>query len=95
MKLNDDKTGAFEIKKDGEVMAEMAFGIQGQNLTVYHTEVSGDLKGKGIASKLLDTMVSYARKNSLKVIPLCPYVLAQFKRRPDEYADIWNKGKQH
>jgi predicted GNAT family acetyltransferase len=36
-------------------------------------------------------MVDYARKNSLKVIPLCPYVLLQFQRRPDDYKDIWLK----
>ncbi|HEU4902844.1 MAG TPA: N-acetyltransferase [Flavisolibacter sp.] len=35
------------------------------------------------------TMVDYARKNGLKVIPLCPYVHAQFKRHPADYADVW------
>jgi len=36
-------------------------------------------------------MVTYAREKGLKVIPLCPYVSAQFKRHPDTYADVWNK----
>ena len=39
-------------------------------------------------------MVDYARKHDLKVIPLCPYVHAQFKRHPDEYADVWNKQEE-
>jgi len=69
----------------------MAIGISGNNLTVYHTEVSDELKGQGIASKLLSTMVDYARDHQLKVIALCPYVNAQFKRHADQYKDIWNQ----
>jgi hypothetical protein len=69
----------------------MVVSISGKNLTVYHTEVSAKAEGKGFAKKMLNAMVEHARKNSLKVIPLCPYVHAQFKRHPDEYADIWNQ----
>ena len=90
LKLEGGK-GAFVIEKDGARIAEMAIGIAGNNLTVYHTEVSDELKGQGIASKLLATMVAYAREHQLKVIPLCPYVLAQFKRHPDQYTDIWKQ----
>jgi hypothetical protein len=46
-------------------------------------------EGKGLGKKLLEEMVNYARKNKLKVIALCPYVFAQFRRHPEEYADIW------
>ena len=91
LKLNDAGRGAFVLENEGELLAEMEVGIHDGNLTVYHTEVAEVLKGQGIASKLLAEMVAYARRNNLKVIPLCPYVLAQFKRRPEEYADIWNK----
>jgi len=79
------------VEEGNERLAEMEIGISGSNLTVYHTEVSEKLKGKGVASQLLGTMVKYARGHQLKVIALCPYVLAQFKRHPEEYADIWNQ----
>ena len=36
-------------------------------------------------------MVEYVRANKLKVIALCPFVNAQFKRHPEQYADIWNQ----
>lgn len=91
LKLNDAGQGAFVIEKDGERLAEMVIAIQNKNLTVYHTEVTEQLKGQGVASALLKKMVTYARENNLKVIPLCPYVLAQFKRHPHQYADIWNQ----
>lgn len=91
LKLGGSGKGAFVIEKEGERIAEMVFGISGTNLTVYHTEVSDQLKGQGIAMKLLSDMVEYARAHQLKVIPLCPYVLAQFKRHPDQYKDVWNQ----
>lgn len=91
LKLDNNGKGAFVIEEGDERIAEMAIGISGENLTVYHTEVSEKLKGKGVASQLLTRMVTYARENKLKVIPLCPYVLAQFKRHPEEYADVWNQ----
>lgn len=91
LKLDETGRGAFVLENEGERFAEMEIAIRDGNLTVYHTEVAEAMKGQGIASNLLKEMVSYARSNNLKVIPLCPYVLAQFKRKPDEYADIWNK----
>jgi predicted GNAT family acetyltransferase len=91
LNLEPNGKGAFVIEDNGERVAEMAIGVAGGNLTVYHTEVSEKLKGQGVATKLLTTMVEYARANKLKVIALCPYVHAQFKRHPEQYADIWNQ----
>src|SRR5260221_4859260 len=91
LKLEDNGQGAFVIEGDGERLAEMVIAIDEQNLTVYHTEVSEKLKGQGVASKLLSTMVDFARQRQLKVIALCPFVNAQFKRHPELYADVWNQ----
>ena len=95
LKLESYGKGAFVIEEAGERVAEMVIGISGNNLTVYHTEVSDKLKGQGVASKLLTAMVEYARLHQLKVIALCPYVSAQFKRHSEQYNDIWNKDWHH
>jgi len=91
LKLNGQGRGAFVIEEGVDKIAEMDVGIAGNNLTVYHTEVAEKLKGKGVAGQLLSKMVEYAREQQLKVIPLCTYVLAQFKRHPEQYQDIWNQ----
>lgn len=91
LKLNAEQRGAFVIDEGKQRLAEMAVGISGKNLVVYHTEVNEKLRGQGVASQLLSEMVAYARKQNLKVVPLCPYVHAQFERHPDQYADIWNR----
>ena len=92
LKLEANGKGAFVIEQGDKRMAEMGIGISGGNIIIYHTEVSQELKGQGIAPKLLATMVQYARDHNLKVIALCTYVSSQFKRHPEQYADIWNEG---
>ena len=89
--LNETGAGSFYIEEGNERIAEMVVSISGNNLTVYHTEVFPKGEGKGLGKELLEAMVDHARKNGLKVIALCPFVHAQFKRHPDMYADVWMK----
>ena len=91
LKLDDKGYGHFYIMEGNERIAEMEISVAQDNLTVYHTEVLPKVEGKGLAKQLLATMVDYVRRNAMKVIPLCPYVHAQFNRHLDEYADIWGK----
>lgn len=91
LSLNEKGDGAFFITDGPEVIGEMVLNISGNDLTVFHTEVAEKAEGQGLAKKLLIAMVNHARTNNLKVIPLCPYVHAQFKRHPEEYADIWKR----
>jgi predicted GNAT family acetyltransferase len=82
---------AFVIKGGDTNLAEMVMAVKDGVMTVFHTEVSPELEGRGIAKTLLNAMVDHARREHLKVVPLCSYVLAQFKRHPREYGDIWQK----
>ena len=89
-KLDDDNRGVFYIGGEKENLAEMEVSVSGNSLTVYHTEVSPEAEGKGLAKMLLSAMVDHARENHLKVKPLCSYVQVQFRRHAEEYADVWN-----
>jgi predicted GNAT family acetyltransferase len=91
LQLDNRRRGAFVLEEDGKKVGEMAVAISETALTAYHTEVDPAMEGKGLARKLLDEMVAYARKNHFKVVPLCVYVQAQFRRHPDEFEDIWKK----
>jgi predicted GNAT family acetyltransferase len=95
LKLNEKGHGVFYIMDEGEQLGEMVVSVADSKLTVHHTEVLEKAEGKGFAKKLLNAMVDYARKNKLKVIPLCAYVHAQFKRHPEEYVDVWNKDEKN
>ncbi|SDI60155.1 hypothetical protein SAMN05421846_11089 [Chryseobacterium taeanense] len=83
--------GEILLFSDDNKAGKMDISVMGNKLTVYHTEVSEEHAGKGFAKILLDKLVSYARENDLKIVPLCPYVHAQFKRNPEQYNDVWLK----
>lgn len=56
-------------------------------LDLNHTYVPYQLRGKGIAGKLVEAALEYAKQNGLKIIPTCSYVDAYFQRHP-EYNDM-------
>ncbi|WP_372634812.1 GNAT family N-acetyltransferase [Fodinibius sp.] len=45
-----------------------------------HTEVSDKLRGENIGKTLVEHAVNHARKNDLKVIPLCPFAKSVIER---------------
>lgn len=94
LKLNEQGRGAFLIDEDGLQLGEMVVSVTENTLTVYHTEVDPSAEGKGFAKMLLNEMVAYVRAHQLKVVPLCPYVHAQFKRHPQDFEDIWLKAAE-
>jgi uncharacterized protein len=89
--LDEDGRGAFELIDNGETIGEMVISVRHNNLIAHHTGIVVKLRGKGYADQLFDEMVTYSRKNGLRVISRCAYVDAQFKRHPKQYEDIWVK----
>lgn len=79
----------FYIGEDvKEPIAEITFNrSSGNKIVVDHTYVSDELRGQGIAGKLVDQVVSYAREQNKKIIPLCPYVKRKLEDT-EEYHDI-------
>lgn len=71
-------------------VGQMNIVMKDGKLAVFHTEVYPGYKGRGFAQLLLDQLVSYARENEFKIIPLCPYVHLQFRKHPVEYDDVWS-----
>ena len=88
LKLSDQNKGAFYLMDDNKQIGEMAISITNNHLIAYHTEVNKEYEGKGLGKVLLNAMTEYARNNNLKVIPLCPYVNAQFMRHTELYGDL-------
>jgi predicted GNAT family acetyltransferase len=89
--LNKQGRGRFYIERNDEILADMSIAIKDNKLIVYHTEVKSQLRGLNIGKQMIDRMADYARKNKLKVKPLCPFVNAQFVRFKNIYGDIWQK----
>lgn len=87
--IDNGKKGSFYIEIGNVKVAEMTYSHAEPNkIIIDHTEVSETLKGQGVGYKLVDAAVVYLRSNNLKVIPLCPFANAAFKKKHSEYADI-------
>ena len=87
-----DTRGAFVYRPeggaDGEALASMKYEKTAPGLsTVDATVVDPSLGGKGLGSKLMWTMVQFARDNDIKVRATCPFAVAQFEKR-EEYRDV-------
>jgi predicted GNAT family acetyltransferase len=75
----DDKVGycQFEVEDD-------------KTWNVTHTVVNPAYGGKGLAGKLLDTVVDKARENGVKIIPTCSYARKKFDT-DEKYSDVYAK----
>lgn len=81
---SDGGKGSFFMDKEAKRLAEMIYVMAGpQKMIIEHTEVDESLKGQGVGAKLLEALVSYVREKGVKVIPLCPFAKATFKKRAD------------
>ena len=87
----DGAQGRFYIEQEGGLIAELDYRIKDNVLDAYHTGVRPEFEGQGIAGRLFDQMVQFARENNYTVLPTCPYILVKFRRNPDGFNDVWEK----
>jgi predicted GNAT family acetyltransferase len=80
----------FELHAgDGNVIGKIVYEIRdAHTLAAIRTEVEKEYEGQGYAGRLLQALVQYARRHWFRIIPVCSYVIAAFKRHPEEYADV-------
>jgi predicted GNAT family acetyltransferase len=76
-----DAKGAFYIENGGQRLAEMTYSRTNATMVIVdHTEVDPSLSGQGVGRELLGALVQWARATGTKVVPLCPFVKAQFEK---------------
>lgn len=80
--------GRYLIRLAPGLEAEMTFGkAPDGTITIDHTGVPPEYEGRGIAAKLVNRAIADAREQGFKIVPVCSYVAAQFRRHP-EWADL-------
>ena len=71
--IHDKAKSKFIIVVDGkESLAD--YTLENKRINLYHTYTHPDLRGKGLAAKVVEAALEYAKNNNLKVIPGCSYV---------------------
>ena len=87
LELNGSK-GYFYVSVDGKQEGKMTFVFAGNDkIIIDHTEVNPGNNGKGYGKKMVDKAVEYAREKNIKIIPLCPFATATFKKN-EEIRDV-------
>lgn len=79
-------TGFFIFRESGDELAKLTYRKEGEKLFFESTVVSPELRGQGIAGKLFDAGVKYAREKGYKIVPICSYIVKKFES--GEYDDL-------
>ena len=80
----------FYIGEEKAPKAFLTYVPTGESkIIIDHTEVSTDLKGKGVGKQLVEEVVNYARQNNKSIIPLCPFAKSVFDKHID-FQDVLN-----
>lgn len=86
--LVDTKGRYFIQHATGE--SALTYSVMSAKLVIAdHTEVAAGFEKQGVGLALLKKLISDARVNGFKIVPLCPYVNAQRRKHP-EWADAFS-----
>ena len=79
-----DAKGAYVVELPGtDRRAELTWVTRDGVRHANHTFVPQEMRGKGIAGKLVDALIADAREQGFRISPDCSYVEAAFRRNPD------------
>ena len=72
----------FEMVVDG-FLAKIEYQQRNDVMALTHTEVPQELGGRGVATAIIEKTLAYMEENKLKLIPLCPFVVAYLEKHPE------------
>ncbi len=74
----------FELTENG-LPAWADYRRQGDRLVIPHVEADPGLRGTGAAGRLMEGVLEVARRDGLKVVPLCGYAAAYIRRHKEHH----------
>lgn len=87
----EDGRGGFFVEREGVRLAEMTYARVNEKLVIIdHTLVDDRLRGLGVARRLLDRAVAWARSTGTKLAATCPYAKGQFEKDPS-IQDVYDR----
>ena len=78
----------YEVHGDGELAGFADYHKTDDHVLVFtHTQVDPRWEGQGVGSTLIRWALDDARRQGVKVLPICPFVQTWMARHPD-YEDL-------
>ena len=81
--LDDERANRYEAREEGELAGFIDYIVRRDRIALIHTETLPAYQGRGIAERLVRFALGDARRRSLRVIVICPYVRAFVERHPE------------
>jgi len=78
---NNSAQNRYEMDTDGH-LSVADYYLSGKILSITHVGVPEELRGQGIAAKLMEGVVLDAKEQGLTIVPVCSYAAAYLKRNP-------------
>lgn len=88
IKFNKEEQEAQAFDKENQKIGYCQFEKEDNKWIITHTVVDDGHQGEGIAGKLLDNVCENARKENVKIIPVCSYAVKKFDDNPEKYSDL-------
>ncbi len=84
----DGNQGNFYIEENEKQLALLTYKKSGDGvITIDHTEVDSNFRGKNIGEDLVAEAVKFARENNLKIVPTCQFAKKVIDDKP-EFQDV-------
>jgi uncharacterized protein len=76
--------GRFEIRDGERVIGLASYHVDGDVMTLPHTEVDPALGGRGLGTQLVRGVLAAARERQLNVLPYCSFIRKYLVDHPED-----------
>jgi uncharacterized protein len=87
--IHNEAGHTFEVWIEG-YLSKLDYILDEKNFVIAHVGVYPEHRGQGVAGKIVEAGLEYAKQNSLRVIPMCSYAAAFIRRNP-QYMELTNQ----
>lgn len=84
--VHNPSENRFETWIDG-YLSKLDYIQDGKNFVITHVGVFPELRGQGVAGKIVQASLEYAKEKSFRVVPMCSYAAVYIRRHP-QYAEL-------
>ena len=81
--IHSEAASRYELTEDGAT-AFASYVREGDVLVFDHTVTPPELRGRGIASRLVKAALADVRAKGLRIVPACSFVADYVARHPEE-----------
>ncbi|HRQ21849.1 MAG TPA: GNAT family N-acetyltransferase [Anaerolineales bacterium] len=89
---NNPAENRFETWIEGE-LSKLDYIEDSDTIVMTHVGVHPQHRGGGVAGRITQSALEYAKEKSLRVIPMCSYVASYIRRNPQYVELTRHRGK--